>query len=121
MSALAESVKAWVNAGLGLIYPEVCQLCEAARATSAEGFVCAVCRDEARFIKRPFCEQCGRPYEGALTHPFVCAVCQEGQWEFRTARSAVEARGKVLEVIHRHKYQGTEGVRLRELSLASAG
>lgn len=105
MRALVESVKSWVNAGLGLLYPEVCQLCEVARATPAQGFVCPTCGEEARFIERPFCEQCGRPYEGDMDHPFVCSVCQEAGWHFRTARSAVEARGNVLEVIHRYKYQ----------------
>jgi len=104
MSLLVDSLKSWANAGWGLIYPEVCQLCEAARATAGEGFVCAECRKEARFIERPYCEQCGRPYPGEITHSFVCAVCQERQWHFRTARSAVEARGKVLDVIHRYKY-----------------
>jgi len=105
MGTLVESVKTWANAGLALLYPEVCQLCEVARATSAQGFVCSTCREEARFIDRPFCEQCGKPFAGAVTQTFVCAVCQEAKWQFRTARSAVEAKGKVLEVIHLYKYQ----------------
>ena len=105
MGTLVASVKSWANAGLALLYPEVCQLCEVARATPAQGFVCPTCREEARFIEPPFCEQCGKPFAGAVTQPFVCAVCQEARWQFRTARSAVEAKGKVLEVIHRYKYQ----------------
>ena len=105
MLTLLESARQWANAGLGLLYPEVCQLCRADRASVAEGFVCATCREEARFIERPYCEQCGKPVTGAITQSFVCAVCQEAGWQFRTARSAVEAKGKVLEVIHRYKYQ----------------
>ena len=105
MSTVIQSLRSWVNAGLGLVYPEVCQLCDGARATADEGFVCAACREQARFIERPYCEQCGRPYEGDLDHSFVCAACREAGWQFRTARSAVEARGTVLEAIHRYKYQ----------------
>ena len=105
MKVLSDEVKAWVNAGLGLLYPEVCQLCGEARATPAEGYVCEDCRAKARFIQEPFCQRCGRPYEGDITHPFECANCREMEWHFQSARSAVVARDPVLEVIHRYKYQ----------------
>src|ERR1035437_1203539 len=105
MTVLTDSVKGWLNAGLGLLYPEVCQLCQAARATPAEGYVCGDCRSKARFIQAPFCERCGRPYEGDITTRFECANCQEMEWHFQSARSAVVARDPVLEVIHRYKYQ----------------
>jgi ComF family protein len=90
---------------LGLLYPEVCQLCGEARATPAEGYVCAGCRTKARFIQQPFCQRCGRPFEGDITTQFECANCQEMEWHFQSARSAVMARDPVLEVIHRYKYQ----------------
>jgi ComF family protein len=105
MTVLTDSVKGWLNAGLGLLYPEVCQLCQAARATPAEGYVCGDCRSKARFIQAPLCERCGRPYEGDITTRFECANCQEMEWHFQSARSAVVARDPVLEVIHRYKYQ----------------
>jgi ComF family protein len=105
MSVLRESVKGWLNAGLGLLYPEVCQLCRAARATPAEGYVCGDCRAKVRFIQAPFCERCGRPYQGDITTRFECANCREMEWSFQSARSAVVARDPVLEVIHRYKYQ----------------
>ncbi|MGD0261051.1 MAG: ComF family protein [Verrucomicrobiota bacterium] len=105
MSVLTDSVMGWLNAGLGLLYPEVCQLCGEARATPAEGYVCGGCRAKARFIREPFCERCGRPYEGDITTRFECANCGEMEWHFRSARSAVVARDPVLEVIHRYKYQ----------------
>jgi competence protein ComFC len=105
MSVLAGSVRGWLNAGLGLIYPEVCQICGMARATPAEGYACGDCQAKARFIEEPFCERCGRPFEGDITTRFECANCQEMQWAFQSARSAVVARDPVLEVIHRYKYQ----------------
>jgi ComF family protein len=105
MNALSDSVKSWLNAGLGLLYPEICQLCRAARATPAEGYVCGDCRAKARFIQEPFCDWCGRPYEGEITTRFECANCREMQWDFEWARSAVVARDPVLEAIHRYKYQ----------------
>jgi competence protein ComFC len=105
MSVLAGSVSGWLNAGLGLLYPEVCQICGKARATPAEGYVCDECRAKAQFIQGPFCERCGRPFEGDITTRFECANCKEMQWAFVSARSAVVARDPVLDVIHRYKYQ----------------
>jgi competence protein ComFC len=98
-------VTSWLNAALGLLYPEVCQLCGEERATPAEGYVCAGCRAKARFIQQPFCEHCGRPYEGEITNQFECTNCREMEWHFQSARSAVVARDPVLDVIHRYKYQ----------------
>jgi ComF family protein len=104
LSPLVEPVKVWLNAALGFFYPEVCQLCGAARAAPAAGYVCAACRAQARFVEPPWCERCGRPFAGALTTPFECSACLEAGWHFGAARSAVEAREGVLEAIHRYKY-----------------
>lgn len=104
MNTVAESLRAWLNAGLALVYPEVCQLCGAARATPAEGFVCIGCRARIRFIEQPFCERCGRPYEGEITGTFECPNCRQRELHFRHARSAVVANDVMLDVIHRYKY-----------------
>jgi ComF family protein len=94
----------WTEALLGFVYPPVCQLCKAARATVAGGYVCDRCRERVSFVKPPFCDRCGRPYEGSLTTPFECANCRDQELHYSAARSAVVARDPVLEVIHRYKY-----------------
>jgi ComF family protein len=93
------------EAGLALFYPRVCQLCEQERATPEQGFVCAKCWTGVRFIKPPFCDRCGLPYEGDITTPFECSNCRDLDLHFSSARSAVTAKGVTLEVIHRFKYQ----------------
>ncbi|HEV2393818.1 MAG TPA: ComF family protein [Verrucomicrobiae bacterium] len=105
MSGLLESAKDWLNVGLGFVYPEVCQICQEQRAGPAECFLCQDCRAAVQWVERPFCERCGLPYQGAITTTFECANCQEREWHFNWARSAVLARGNVLEVIHRYKYR----------------
>lgn len=100
-----ESARVWLDAGLAMVYPEVCQLCGNARATPRESFVCNACRAVVRYIERPFCSHCGLPFEGAITGVFECGQCKEMRWAFRFARSAVVARDEVLEVIHRYKYK----------------
>jgi competence protein ComFC len=102
---LAVSISQCVEAGLALFYPRVCQLCQAERATPAEGFVGRKCWAGVRFIKPPFCERCGLPHEGDITTPFECANCRDLELHFSSARSAVAAKGVTLEIIHRFKYQ----------------
>jgi ComF family protein len=104
MSAWAAFAK-WLNAAIGFVYPEACQICGAERATAAEGFVGPGCWGQVRFIKPPFCARCGIPCEGDVTTPFQCANCSEMGFQFRSARSAAVARGAVLEIIHRYKYR----------------
>jgi competence protein ComFC len=104
MSAVA-SIKSFTDAALGFLYPNVCQICNSERATAAEGFVGAQCWRGVRFIKPPFCERCGLPFEGDITTKFECTNCREMELHFTSARSAVSASGVVLEAIHRYKYQ----------------
>jgi ComF family protein len=104
-STLLSSVTDWLNAGLGFIYPEVCQLCGEARATPAECFVCAACLRKVQFVRRPFCERCGLPFAGEITNTFECADCRQAELPFSSARSAVIAKDQVLEIVHGYKYR----------------
>ena len=101
----AGEMATWFNTALGLVYPEVCQLCKAERAAPRDGLVCRQCWSQVRFIRPPFCERCGLPFPGDLTTAFECTNCREMELHFSAARSAVVARTVVLEVIHRYKYQ----------------
>jgi ComF family protein len=94
----------WLNTGLALIYPEVCQLCKAEPALPSEGYVGRQCWSQVRFIRPPFCQRCGLPFAGDLTTSFVCSNCHEMKLYFSSARSAVVAKSVVLEAIHRFKY-----------------
>lgn len=95
----------WLEVVLGFFYPPVCQLCGRQPAGAADGYVCQRCRSEVRPIRPPFCERCGLPFAGEITAPFECANCRGMELHFTSARSAVAARGIVLEAIHRFKYR----------------
>ena len=101
----AAPVKSWLNTDLGILYPEICQLCEQERAKARDGFVGPDCWRQVRFIRPPFCERCGLPFQGDLTTAFECISCRELDLHFSSARSVVVARTIVLEAIHRYKYQ----------------
>jgi competence protein ComFC len=104
MPPAATKLESWLNTGLALLYPEVCQLCKDEPATPHEGYVGRQCWSQVRFIRAPFCDRCGLPYEGDITTKFVCTNCQDLNLYFSSARSAVVAKTVVLEAIHQFKY-----------------
>ncbi len=99
-----ESLSRWAEAGLGLLYPEVCQVCGQGRAGRADGYVCEGCQQQVVSIKPPLCSLCGAPSAGAITHEFQCESCPELNLQFAWARSSVLLTGPALEAIHRYKY-----------------
>jgi len=105
MAALPTCLREWISTGLSFFYPEVCQICRKNRAQPDEGFVCGPCHELVAFIQLPLCRKCGIPVQGAITGEFECTNCRQGELHFDWARSAVAAKGVVLEVIHRYKYQ----------------
>jgi ComF family protein len=104
MTSAGAKIGTWLNTGLALLYPDVCQLCLAEPATARDGFVGRQCWSQVRFIRPPFCDRCGLPYPGEITAQFVCANCHDLKLYFTSARSAVVARTVVLEAVHRFKY-----------------
>lgn len=104
MKTVADTIQGWANAGLALIYPEVCQLCHERRAPVADGLVCVSCRSQVQFIQPPFCDRCGLPFQGAITTTFECTNCRELDLQFSSARSAVVLKTVVSEAMHAYKY-----------------
>jgi ComF family protein len=104
MRALKALLQNAVNTTLGLFYPEVCALCLDEPASAREGYVGARCWRAVQFVRPPFCERCGLPYEGDLTASFECSNCNTMELHFRYARAAVVAKTVALEAIHRFKY-----------------
>lgn len=108
VTPLARMLKHAVEPVLSLVYPDRCQICAMAPASVEEGYVCAACwsrRGAIRFLRPPWCERCGLPFEGDITNAFVCANCQDLELHFDHARAAVAADGLVRDVIHRYKYE----------------
>jgi competence protein ComFC len=89
---------------LGLFYPEVCALCLDEPATAQQGFVGAQCRRFVQFVRPPFCERCGLPFEGDITTSFGCTNCRDLELHFSYARAAVVSKTIVRDAIHHFKY-----------------
>ena len=103
---LGKALRRFAEAGLSLLFPEICQFCRACSAGVDEGFVCAACRKRFRFVEHPFCDVCGSPFEGEGLSAFQCGNCDHARYIFQAARSAVVVNEFSLEVIHHYKYYG---------------
>ena len=104
---MAKTSNSWLETVAGLFYPPVCQLCRVEPATPVEGFVCRTCRlrpGNLRYVRPPFCQRCGLPFDGEISAGFECANCRDVDLHFVNARAAVVATPLVLEVVHRYKY-----------------
>ena len=112
-SSMNSCVRAVWEWGVALLFPEVCQCCYLETARKADGYVCARCWQRLRFVRHPFCERCGLPFEGEVLSVFRCGNCSGQRFAFQAARSAVVANEFSLELVHRYKYGGAvwlEGV-----------
>jgi ComF family protein len=98
------AAKRWLEAAIGFFYAECCQSCHNERATRAEGYVCAKCREMAEFVKPPFCQRCGAIFQGEFTSTFVCGNCRDVDLYFSHARAAVAANEWLLKMLHEYKY-----------------
>ena len=102
-------LQSFLGATLSLVFPEICQVCGDHRARRADGYVCSQCWSKPgaiRFVRPPFCDYCGLPYDGAFSTAFVCSNCHGLDLHFSGARSATVYDGLVKDLIHRFKYQG---------------
>lgn len=97
--------KEWLDGALGLLYPSVCQVCQREFASAGEGYVGRECWRGLRFIQPPYCDRCGLPYAGEITHRFECSNCYQRALHFQTARAVVVAAGVAREVLHSYKYR----------------
>ena len=100
----ATHLREWSEAALAFLYPPVCQLCDEHRAAAQEGYVCAHCWEQVRFVLPPWCDRCGLPFAGELTTGFECANCRDLELHFLSARASVVANEFLRGIIHRYKY-----------------
>ena len=100
------SLSACRERALSLLFPETCQFCQQESAKSTDGYVCSQCWKRLRFLRHPFCERCGLPFDGEVFSTFRCTNCRDQKFVFRTARAAVIANEFSLNLVHQYKYEG---------------
>lgn len=104
---------------LSLFFPPHCVMCGA--DTLGGVHVCEKCADSARRIEAPFCRQCSRPFDGAITSTFTCSNCGERKFHFDCAVAPYLSRDVVRECIHKFKYEGQFHLRHQLATWAAAG
>ena len=89
---------------LAAFYPDICQACLCVPATTEEGFLCANCIQNIRFIGSQFCKKCGEPFPGEISAPFTCGECIQEQKNFDWARSSALCISLMRDVVHEYKF-----------------
>lgn len=99
---------------LDVLYPPACALC---RQPLRDGrYLCDSCRARFPRIEKPFCVQCGEPFDGVVPDDVLCAHCRGGEFSFAFARAGAKSRDGARELMHAFKY-GRQIHLHRELSL----
>lgn len=94
-------IRAW-HAGLDLVLPRVCPICDALRDPSETTVICGACWARLPLLPSPRCERCGHP-----TYDRGCRWCPLLPPFVRAGRSVCWAAGDVgLGFVHTLKYLG---------------
>lgn len=115
-SLTAASVRAWVHAGLDLVFPALCPVCDATLGPGRRDPLCGGCWDGVRRLAPPLCTRCGRPgvpgvYAGEEpAAPRECAACSVDPPPFHWARAAAEYAGPLREALQALKFRGKVAV-----------
>ncbi len=94
----------WLESGLGLAYPPLCQVCLENAAGRKAGYVCGPCTTKVSLIADPCCERCGTPFEGEVHSLTSCGHCRGVSWHIDHARAAARFSDPLSQVIHQFKY-----------------
>ena len=90
------------------LYPAQCRHCGENLDPADGHYICASCWQDVEFIKRPYCETCGRPLDPLAALPDVipsCSECSEGVL-FRKARSVTIYNSPAGTAFRLLKYHG---------------
>lgn len=100
------SITGRMSAGalLDLVWPRSCEGCGAAPGRTGHS-LCWDCLASLPLIQKPFCSLCGDPVEGAITRDYVCSLCVDHRPGFDKARSALQFKGVMKDLLHKFKYE----------------
>jgi ComF family protein len=98
-------LKTILQATLDFFLPSFCLFCQAPLTPGSECLVCEQCLGEIDLIPQPCCSCCGAPFRGAVGLEHLCQECLTHPPPFIRARAVAFYDGRVLQAIHRLKYQ----------------
>jgi ComF family protein len=97
---------------LDILLPPLCLGCES--RVSRQHTLCPACWKSVKFITRPFCEQCGFPFEFPVENEPLCGRCLKEKPDFDRARSVLTyedcSRRIILGLKHGDKTWSAPGI-----------
>ena len=81
-------LKRSLSALLNILCPPICPICK--EPVETPHCLCAKCYRQLKFITKPCCQICGRPFEYAGLDTCICGSCMKQKPKFNIARSILE-------------------------------
>lgn len=102
--------KDWVAAGIDLLFPAFCPLCQVRLDEQRRDPLCGSCWDRLERLRPPYCRTCGRPLPsfdpGRPPEGSRCEPCRRRPPPFAYARAATLYGERVREAVHALKFGG---------------
>jgi len=92
---------------INLVYPLICENCERRIRESSGYAICNDCMEKIKYIKYPYCYQCGKPMSSMVSfeEKAICADCYNNKKNFYYVRSIAYYSGVMRKCIHLLKYK----------------
>ena len=100
--SLVQALRLWGGRLMDAVYPPQCASCHT--LVDRHGHLCADCWSAARFIRAPYCDCCGTPFDFDQGAGALCLSCLDNPPAWHKARAAMAyddiARKLVLSFKH---------------------
>lgn len=90
---------------LDFIYPPRCLLCTSYLRGEKAGELCGQCSSKVRYVQKPICYRCGKPFFHEYEGDSLCGECIVRKRYFGKARSVAFYRGTIRDAVHCLKYR----------------
>ncbi len=96
--------QSWRKAGLDLLFPPRCLLCEKTLQGEAEETFCSGCLMQIDYLRPPFCMCCGMQVAGEPERRHLCGACLRHPPPYKRAMACIRYDQPAAVLLHRLKY-----------------
>lgn len=91
-----------LNKLLSIFLPETCRVCHKILKDSKK--ICLDCEEKIPWVEKPFCTQCGMPYESSTSLDHPCYQCTTKPPLFEWHRSCATYKEPINNLVYQFKY-----------------
>ena len=89
-----------------ILFPKQCLGCDKGVHYRQVLSLCPACMGNIRFVRKPYCTVCGKPFPKSAGKNHRCGYCLNQAWHFDRARGIVIYHGPIVAAVRLFKYSG---------------